>query len=63
MPRPRSAMRQIREVLRLSLQEGLSRRQIGAAVGLPYTTVAHYLEHARETELNWPYPRGSTTPL
>jgi transposase len=28
MPRPRSAMRKIREVLRLTLAEGLSRRQV-----------------------------------
>ena len=56
MPRPRSAMRKIREVLRLSLEEGLSRRQIGAAVGLPYTTVAHYLERARQAGLSWPLP-------
>ncbi len=35
MPRPRSAMRKIREVLRLSLAEGLSPRQVGIAVGLP----------------------------
>ena len=35
MTRPRSAMRKIRDVLRLSLGEGLSRRTVGAAVGLP----------------------------
>ncbi len=46
MPRPRSAMRKIREVLRLTNAEGLSRRQVGAALGLPYTTVADYLGRA-----------------
>jgi len=56
MPRPRSTMRQIREVLRLSFEERLSRRQIGAAVGLPYTTVWHYLERARQAGLSWPLP-------
>jgi serine/threonine protein kinase len=56
MPRPRSAMRQIREVLRLAFEERLSRRQIGAAVGLPYTTVWHYLERARQAGLSWPLP-------
>src|SRR5439155_10753479 len=54
MPRPRSAMRKIREVLRLAFGEGLSRRQVGAAVGLPYTTIAHYLERARRAGLQWP---------
>ncbi|MBJ7595918.1 MAG: hypothetical protein JF888_02050 [Candidatus Dormibacteraeota bacterium] len=56
LPRPRSAMRKIREVLRLSFEEHLSRHQIGAAVGLPYTTVWHYLERAREAGLSWPLP-------
>jgi transposase len=49
-------MRKIREVLRLSLGEKLSRRQIGAAVGLPYTTVADYLSRARRGGLEWPLP-------
>ncbi len=39
MPRPRSAMRKIKEVLRLTFAEGLTRRRVGAAVGLPTTTV------------------------
>ena len=56
MPRPRSTMRQIREVLRLSLEERLSNRQIMAAVGLPYTTVWHYLDRARRAGLTWPLP-------
>ncbi len=59
MPRPRSPMRKIREVLRLALGEGLSRRQVGAAVGLPYTTVAHYLERARRAGLQWPLPENT----
>ncbi len=56
MPRPRSAMRKIREVLRLSLADGLSRRQIGLATGLPYTTVADHLARARAAGLGWPLP-------
>jgi hypothetical protein len=57
--RPRSAMRKIREILRLSHADGLSRRQV-AAVGLPYTTVADYLERARRkgAGLGWPLPEG-----
>ncbi len=35
MPRPRAAMRKIREALRLCLAEGLSPRQAGIATGLP----------------------------
>ena len=58
MPRPRSAMRKIREVLRLSLADGLSRRQVGTATGLPYTTVADYLGRAGRAGLGWPLPDG-----
>jgi DNA-binding transcriptional LysR family regulator len=39
MPRPRAVMRKIREVLRLTFAEGLSRRLVGIAAGLPTTTV------------------------
>ena len=51
MPRPRSAMRKGREVLRLHQAEHLSARQVGISVGLPRTTVRHYLDRARETGL------------
>ncbi len=44
-------MRKIREVLRLSLADGLSRRQVGLATGLPYTTVADHLARARAAGL------------
>jgi transposase len=51
-------MRKIRDVLRLNLGEGLSRRTVGAAVGLPYTTVADYLVRARAAGLTWPLPEA-----
>jgi hypothetical protein len=56
VPRPRVAMRKIREVLRLHDAEHLSARQVGISVGLPRTTVRHYLDRARETGLGWPLP-------
>ena len=40
MSRPRIDMRKIREVLRLTFGEGLSRRQVSAASGVPFTTVS-----------------------
>lgn len=58
MPRPRSAMRKIREVLRLSLAEGLSNRKVAAASRLPLTTVTRYLSRAAEGGLGWPLPEG-----
>ena len=56
MPRPRSAMRKIREVLRLSQGEGLSRRQVARAAGVPPTTVADYLGRLAAAGLSWPLP-------
>ena len=53
MPRPRIAMRKIREVLRLTLGEGLSRRQVGAGRGAVHT-VADYLR--RRGPVGWPLP-------
>lgn len=56
MARPRSLMRKIKEVLRLHLGEGLSRRQVSRATGLPYTTVVDHLARARRAGLTWPLP-------
>ena len=56
VPRPRSAMRKIREILRLALGEGLSRRTTAAATGLPYTTVSDHLGRAVKAGLSWPLP-------
>jgi len=56
MPRPRIAMRKIREVLRLALGEGLSRRQASAASGVPLTTVGDCLRRASAADLKWPLP-------
>lgn len=51
-------MRQIREVLRLHQTQHLSARAVGIAVGLPSTTVRHYLDRARDAGLSWPLPDG-----
>jgi len=51
-------MRKIREVLRLTFGEGLNRRQVGAAVALPSTTVADYVARARRAGLGWPLPES-----
>jgi transposase len=58
MPRPRAAMRKVREVLRLSLGEGLSRRRVSAATGVPLTTIADCLARAAAAQLEWPLPEG-----
>ncbi len=51
-------MRKIREILRLALGEGLSRRVTAAATGLPYTTVADHLVRAAAAGIGWPLPDG-----
>jgi len=58
VPRPRSAMRKIRELLRLHLGEGLSRRQAAIAAGMPYATAADHLARAARAGLSWPLPEG-----
>ena len=56
MPRPRLAMRKVRDILRLALGEGLSRRQVGASRAFPFTTVADHVRRANEAGLSWPLP-------
>jgi transposase len=58
MPRPRVAMRKIREVLRLTFGEGLSRRRVAAASGVPFTTVSDYVGRALAAGVGWPLPGG-----
>ena len=58
MPRPRSAMRKVREVLRLSIGEQMSRRSVAAATGVPYTTIASCLARAAAAGIGWPVPDG-----
>jgi transposase len=49
-------MRKIREVLRLTFGEELSRRQVSAAAGVPVTTVADYVARAAAAGVGWPLP-------
>ncbi len=54
MARPRTAMRKIREVLRLTHEVGLSPTQVSVASRLPRTTVRRYLERAAALGMTWP---------
>lgn len=58
MPRPRLAMRKVRDILRLAEGQGLSCRQVGQALGVPFTTVADHLRRAKAAGLSWPLPEG-----
>ena len=56
MPRTRSSMRKIREVLRQRWALGLSVRRIAISVGLSRPAVSSYLRRAEEGGLSWPLP-------
>ena len=58
MPRPRLAMRKIREVLRLALGEGLSVRDVGLSLGVPRSTVSDHLKRAELAGVSWPLPES-----
>jgi transposase len=51
-------MRKIRDVLRLTFAERLSRRQVSASLGVPFTTVCEYIGRAGQAGLSWPLPEG-----
>ena len=53
MPMERIAMRQIKELLRLSLQCGLSQRQVARALNLSKGGVAKYLQLASVRSVDW----------
>ena len=58
MPRKRSSMRKIREVLRQKWALGLSVRRIARSVGLSRPSVSSYLRRAERCGLSWPLPEG-----
>jgi transposase len=49
-------MRKIRDVLRLTFGERLSRRQVSASLGIPFTTICEYVDRSRRAGLSWPLP-------
>ena len=54
MPRSRSSMRHIREVLRQKWELGFSARRIARGCGVSRSTVANYLRRAEAGGLTWP---------
>jgi transposase len=49
-------MRKIRDVIRLALGEGLSLREVGRSLDLPFTTVGDHVRRAVAAGLTWPLP-------
>ena len=58
MPAKRSAMRKIKEVLRLKFEAQLSHERIAAATGLSKGAVGKYVQRAIEQGLAWPLPEA-----
>jgi transposase len=56
MPRPRLAMRNVHEILRLALGQGLSVRDVAASLGIARSTVSDHLRRAEQAGLLWPLP-------
>ena len=49
-------MRQIKEILRLKWEVGLSDRQVARSAGLSRPTVSKYFRRAKTCGLSWPLP-------
>jgi Sigma-70, region 4 len=58
MPGERVSTRNIREVLRLRLGQGLPQRAIARSLGLSLGAVNGYVGRARRAGLCWPLPDG-----
>lgn len=56
MPAKRSAMRKIKEVLRLKFEARLSHERIAAASGVSKGAVSNYVQRAVQKSLGWPLP-------
>jgi len=56
MGRARLPMRQLRQILRLKHEKGLSQRAIAQACSVGVGTVCEYLRRAAKAELSWPLP-------
>ena len=56
MPRERTSMRKIREILRLKWSAQLSNRAIAKSCAIARSTVAECLERATDAGLSWPLP-------
>ena len=56
MPAKRSAMRKIKEVLRLKFEARLSHERIAAATGVSKGAVSNYVQRAIQRSLGWPLP-------
>ena len=60
MPKRRTSMRVLKDVLRLSMESKLSARAVARFLQLAHSTVNDYFRRARKASLTWPLPEGMT---
>ena len=53
MPREKTSVRKVKEILRLSLKEGMSQREIAQSTGVGKTTIQEVLAKTRAAGLDW----------
>lgn len=56
MPTTRLAMRQIKDILRLRYEAGLSQREIARSLNLSVGVISKYLQLASAADIRWPLP-------
>ena len=59
MPGKRISMKKVHEILRLSMEEGWSQREISNSVHLGKTTVQRVLQKVGDSGLTWQRPRSN----
>ncbi len=60
MPKRRTSMPVLSDVLRLSIESKLSARAVARCLQLAHSTVNDYLRRARKAGLTWPLPESMT---
>jgi transposase len=60
MPAERTAMRQVREMVRLKFVGGVPTREIGRRIGVAASTVRAAIDRFQAAGLSWPLPEGMT---
>jgi transposase len=58
MAKTKVSMRKLKEVLRLTYQQGLTRRQVASSCGLGVGTINDYLKAFTAAGLSWPLPEN-----
>lgn len=58
MAKRRISMRRLKEVLRLTYEQGLNRREVARSCGMGVGTINDYLKAFKAAGLGWPLPEG-----